>query len=153
MSRGFIARSCNERSRPTANSEWTGWLAVLAFIGAVATGCGVSESPVAHLQGSVTVNGNPIPEDATAYINFAPAKGNNSESVSVKVIGGKYDSPKTPRGPVLVSFDMTHPVGPEKKSERTGQMYQEVVSLVPPQYATGIQIDVQGDDPNHDFHL
>jgi hypothetical protein len=126
---------------------------MLAVVCTVTAGCGSSNSPVAHLQGIVTVNGNPLPEDANAFINFSPARGNKGKSVSVGVIGGRYDSPKTPRGPVTVSFDISRPVGPEKKSDRTGKMYQEVVSLVPPKYATGIQIDVQGDDPNRNFQL
>jgi hypothetical protein len=128
------------------------WLQVFAAIGVVATGCTKAGPREVHLQGEVTLNGAPVPSDATAFINFAPAAG-GANSVSVPVKDGRYDSPQTPAGPLKVSFDISHPVGPERKSERTGLTYRDIESLVPAKYATGIQLDVQTDQPNQDFHL
>jgi hypothetical protein len=128
------------------------WLQVVAAVGLFTAGCTKSGPREVHLQGEVTLNGAPVPSDATAFINFAPAAGGAS-SVSVPVKDGRYDSPQTPAGPLKVSFDISHPVGPERKSERTGLTYRDIESLVPAKYATGIQLDVQTDQSNQDFHL
>src|SRR3989304_1593883 len=153
MSRHADVRSGIRGSRRPPVRELACRLALLAAVGAAAAGCADSTESVAHLQGVVTVNGNQIPDDAKAFINFAPAAGGTGKSVSVEVIGGHYDSPDTPLGPLLVTFAISRPVGPEKKSDRTGQMYQDVANLVPAKYVTGIPLDVQGDNPNQDFHL
>jgi hypothetical protein len=145
--------------RRTQNLARISWLTVLVMIAGVpAIGCGRSAAPTAHLQGAVTLNGGKIPDDAEAFVNFAPTAGNGAggeraKSVSAKVNEGRYDSPHVPQGPVLVTFAISRAVGPEKKSERTGKVYREVENLVPGKYATGIQLKVEGDNPNQDFHL
>jgi hypothetical protein len=124
------------------------WMATVV----VAAGCGAGGGGTAHWQGQVTLKGQPIPSDAQAFVTFVPDD-KNAETVSVPIIQGRYDSPQTPMGPVKVFFEINPPVGPMKKSERTGQPYQDIVSLVPAKYATGVAVEVKGDDPNHDFQL
>lgn len=127
------------------------WLLVLGCAIA-ATGCGSKSGATAHLQGSVTLDGKPLPDDATAFIMFAP-DGKGADSVSVPITKGRYDAVKVPQGPVKVFFDITRPVGPTKKSEHTGQSFRDTANLVPDKYATGIPLKVDGDDPNRDFQL
>jgi hypothetical protein len=115
-------------------------------------GCGQGSGTVAHLQGQVTLNGKPLPNDATAFIVFTSDL-KPAESVSVPVVNSRYDSPSTPQGAVKAFFEINRPVGAPKKSERTGQMYQNVKSLVPAKYATGLPLEVKGDDSNRDFQL
>ena len=149
----FEARRGNcQNQSPRIFANWCRLLMLMAF-GTLSTGCAESTPPTAHLQGAVTIHGAPIPGDATAFINFAPAAGSGSKSVSVPVTGGRYDSPETPVGNVKVSFDISRPVGPEKKSERTGQMYRDIAGMVPAQYATGMQLEIKADNPKQDFHL
>jgi hypothetical protein len=115
------------------------------------SGCGESSGPTAHLAGTVTVHGEPVPSDAQAALSFAPLDG--GEAVSVPIVNGRYDSPDTPKGKVLVKFYISQPVGPEKVSERTGEKYRDIANLVPPEHAAGMVIEVQGDKSNQDFDL
>jgi hypothetical protein len=115
-------------------------------------GCGAGTGGTAHLQGQVTLGGKPLPSDATAFISFVPDK-QGAETVSVPVTGGQYDSPQTPVGAVKVFFEINRPAGPMKTSERTGQPYQDIASLVPAKYATGLPLEVTGDDSNRNFEL
>jgi hypothetical protein len=103
------------------------------------------------LAGTVTVHGEPVPSDAQAALSFAPLDG--GEAVSVPIVNGRYDSPDTPKGKVLVKFYISQPVGPEKVSERTGEKYRDIANLVPPEHAAGMVIEVQGDKSNQDFDL
>lgn len=114
--------------------------------------CGCGSQPPARLQGSVTLGGKDLPADAQAFIVFATGS-NRSASVSVPIIAGRYDSPQTPRGDVTVFFEISHPVGGEQTSDRTGLTYRNYATLVPPKYATGIPLQVVGDDEMRDFDL
>ena len=129
-------------------------MSVLALMtaGALVLGCGRSAGSVAQLKGEVTLDGQPLPNDAKAFVVFVPDK-DPTKRVSVPVSNGRYDSPHTPLGAVTVHFEVTREVGPTKTSERTGQPYRDIENLVPAKYATGMSLDVKGDDPNHDFDL
>jgi hypothetical protein len=127
------------------------WLLLATYALAV-PGCGSNSSAVAHLQGKVTLYGKQIPDDATAFVVFA-ADGKAANAVSVPIAKGRYDSSNIPKGAIKVFFEITRPLGPMKKSDHTGQPYQEIASLVPAKYATGIPLEVTGDDPNRDFQL
>lgn len=124
-----------------------GMLAVLVL----ASGCGKSGPPTAHLSGAVTIKGEPVPADAQAALSFEPLSG--GKSVSAQIVNGKYDAPDAPQGSVLVKFYISRPVGPKKISERTGQEYQDIANIVPPEHAAGVQIEVSGDNLNQDFRL
>jgi hypothetical protein len=115
------------------------------------SGCGESSGPTAHLAGTVTIQGEPVPSDAQAALSFAARDG--GESVSVPITNGRYDSPKTPQGPVTVRFYISRSVGPVKISERTGKEFQDIANLVPPEHAAGITIKVSGDNLKQDFKL
>jgi hypothetical protein len=117
----------------------------------LASGCGKSDSPKAHLAGRVTIKGASVPSDADAAISFAPLAG--GQSVSVPIVDGRYDSPQTPEGKVTVKFYISQPIGPEKESERTGEKFRDVANLVPAKHAAGIVLEVRGDNSNQDFAL
>jgi hypothetical protein len=124
-----------------------GLFVVLALV----SGCGKGGPATAHLAGAVTIKGEPVPADAQAALAFEPLGG--GKSVSAKIVDGKYDAPEAPQGAVLVKFYISRPVGPKKVSERTGEEFQEVANIVPPQHAAGIQIEVTGDNTSQDFAL
>ncbi len=100
-----------------------GLLTSVGLLLSVAPGC-VGESPT-RLQGEVTLSGQPLPADAEAYIVFA-AEADRSGAVSVPIVGGRYDSPRT---------------------------YRDSATLVPAKYATGIPLTVEADDPARHFDL
>jgi hypothetical protein len=128
------------------------WLPAWGAVAAVVAGCGGLAGNAAHLQGTVTLNGKPIPADAKAYVVFVPDV-DKTKAVSAPVTGGRYDLPNAPMGLVMVHFEVTREVGPEKTSERTGQVYRDVVSLVPARLVTGLPVQVVGDDTSLDFDL
>ncbi|MBX3433196.1 MAG: hypothetical protein KF847_07735 [Pirellulales bacterium] len=125
--------------------------ATLAALGLLA-GCGGSNSTV-HLHGKVTLGGQPIPADAKASITFAPPGGSELKAVSVPIVNGEYDSPATPVGKLRAYFEVSKETGPVKKSERTGAEYRDVVNLVPPRSATGVEIEVAGENLDQNFDL
>jgi hypothetical protein len=122
-------------------------LAILVLM----SGCATSSKPTAHLAGAVTINGEPVPGDADAALSFEPIGG--GKPMSVPIVNGRYDSRETPQGPVLVKFFISRRVGPIKTSERTGEKYQDIVNLVPPEHAAGVTIEVSGENLNQDFVL
>ena len=107
--------------------------------------------PTAHVAGTVTINGDPVPSDAEAALSFKPLGG--GELASVPITNGRYDSPRTPQGSVLVNFYISRRVGPIKTSERTGEKYQDIANLVPPEHAAGMSLEVSGDNLNQNFDL
>ena len=115
------------------------------------SGCGEGSGPTAHLAGAVTINGKPVPSDAEASLSFEPEAG--GRPVSVPITNGRYDSLETPQGDVYVKFYISRRVGPVKTSERTGEKYQDVANLVPPEHAAGMPLSVIGDNLNQDFKL
>jgi hypothetical protein len=125
-------------------------LAILVFL-LLVSGCGKGSGPTAHLAGAVTINGKPVPGDSEASLSFEPIGG--GESVSAPINKGRYDSPTTPEGSILVRFYISRNIGPVKVSERTGEKYQDIANLVPPERAGGISIQVNGDNLNQDFDL
>lgn len=122
-----------------------------ACVVSLSVGCGGPAT--AELAGKVTIGGKPIPDDAVASIRFTPPSTSKAEPVSAPIQGGTYAASGVPVGPVSVSFSISRPVGPVKHSERTGQDYQEQQNLVPPGKATGVELTIDGDNPNQDFDL
>ncbi|MGI9177575.1 MAG: hypothetical protein ACR2IT_06935 [Pirellulales bacterium] len=123
----------------------------LSLIATLLTGCGGRSTPPVPVSGTVTLHGEAIPTDAKAFISFTPTTP-GAKSVSAAVTGGNYASPATPRGSVTVFFEITKPLGPPRKSDRTGQMYQETQSLVPARYAAGVPLTIEG-PMTQDFDL
>jgi hypothetical protein len=114
-------------------------------------GCGKGAPPTAQVSGAVTIKGAPVPADASASISFAPVQG--GESVTVPIVDSRYVSPTTPRGAVAVKFYISRANGPEKISERTGQTYQDISNLVPPEHASGMVLEIGKESVQQDFQL
>lgn len=127
------------------------WVAAILLVSAV--GCGDGMGPTAHLAGKVTLFGKPVPSDAEGSITFIREQPQGKKaSVTVPVVAGQYDSPETPQGN-LRAFIALSRKGKKRKSARTGEHYQEIVNILPPKYATGIQLEVNGDDTSRNFDL
>jgi hypothetical protein len=116
-------------------------------------GCGGGGGDTAHLQGTVTIGGQPIPADATASVTFDPAQaGPKAKTVTVKIEGGKYDSPETPKGSVRAVFSIQQPYGPEYTTDR-GVKARDIKSIVPEKSQAGVSIEVTDDNPAQNFDL
>jgi hypothetical protein len=123
----------------------------VAGLAALVLGCGGPSSLPVPVSGEVTLRGQPLPSDAKAFISFV-TPGPEAKAVSALITGGKYDCPTAPRGAVTVFFEVTKPLGPPRKSDRTGELFQETQSLVPARYATGVPLTIDG-PTTKDFDL
>jgi hypothetical protein len=126
-------------------------LALTATLG-WCTGCGGGSSTgnTAHLQGQVTIGGQPLPAGADGAITFRASAGG---AVTVPIAEGKYDSPATPRGAVKAYFSINKPTGKTYKSARTGTDVAETISIVPASVSKGIDVEVSGDKADQNFDL
>jgi hypothetical protein len=116
-------------------------------------GCGKSGPPSAHLQGTVTIAGQPIPADATATIAFEPQNtAKQGPPGSAPIVDGAYDCPQVPLGAVTVYFNISQPTGPEYTTSR-GDKARNVTNLTPAKYQPGVPLDVAGDNASQNFDL
>jgi len=119
-------------------------------------GCGTaSNDSVAHLAGTITINGEPLPADAEGYIQFMPSQGGQAAPASTDVKDSQYDAQNVPKGKVTVIFNITRLTGRMVREDNvpTASPYPERENLVPRKHRSGLQIDVQGDNDAMDFEL
>jgi len=117
-------------------------------------GCGSKEMgpPTAHLQGKVTIGGQPIAADAEGFVTFRPTGNGQANSANTRIAGGRYDAEKVPLGKVKVIFDVQQKTGKMISGEGVAP-FPEYRSLVPPQSSTGIDLEVNGDKADQNFDL
>jgi hypothetical protein len=128
-------------------------MVLLALGLATSTGCGGGASSTgntAHLQGAVTLAGQPLPADADGAITFRNATG---KAITVPIAAGRYDSPATPKGAVKAYFSISKPTGKSYRSGRTGADVVETASIVPAKYGSGLDLEVSDDKPDQNFDL
>jgi hypothetical protein len=113
-------------------------------------GGGSSSGNTAHLEGTVTIGGQPLPADAEGAITFRSASGS---AVTAPIAEGRYDSPATPKGTVKAYFTISKPTGKTYKSERTGADVAETISIVPASVSGGVDVEVSDDNSDQNFDL
>jgi hypothetical protein len=113
-------------------------------------GGGSSSGNTAHLQGAVTLAGQPLPADAEGAITFRSDSGG---AVTVQITEGRYDSPATPKGAVKAYVNISKPTGKTYRSERTGADVAETINIVPAKYSGGIDVQVSEDNEDQNFDL
>jgi hypothetical protein len=126
--------------------------ALAAAACAALTGCGEAGEATAHLQGTVTLGGKPLPSDATAHIQFVPVEKDQAPAMAAPVVNGNYDAPAVPLGAVRVYFNVTQPAGQEYVNER-GDKVRDAKNLTPAKYGSGIDLTVSDDNPEQNFDL
>ena len=126
--------------------------ALLAVAVVVGCGSGGSSRPTAHLQGSVSIGGQPVPDNAEASITFKPTASGQARSTSALISKGKYDAPDVPTGPVTVYISIQQPTG-RQVTENVSRPYDEFRSLVPAKYEGGVPLKVEGDNDEQNFDL
>ena len=128
-------------------------MVLLALGLATASGCGRGASSTgntAHLQGEVTLGGQPLPAEAQGAITFRNATG---RATTVPIAAGRYDSPATPAGSVKAYFSISKPTGKSYRSQRTGADVAETASIVPAKYGNGLDLEVAEDKSDQNFDL
>jgi hypothetical protein len=129
------------------------WLFIAApvMVLALGAGCGGS-SDTAHIQGTITIDGQPLPEDAEGSVSFQSTAPGPVRAAAAKIVNGRFDSPQTPRGPVKAFISLSQPTGRMLDNAR-GQPSPEYKSLVPPQYASGVELEITGDKSDLTLNL
>jgi hypothetical protein len=127
-------------------------LTVLVATAIASAGCGGGAPPTAHLQGKVTIDGQPLPADAEGSISFQPSTGDQTRAVVASIVNSTYDSPQTPTGQVLVRISVTQPTGGMLDNGR-GDPSPEYRDIVPPGAASAIELEVAGDKDDQNFDL
>jgi hypothetical protein len=116
----------------------------------VGCGGGSSSGNTAHLEGTVTLGGQPLPADAEGAITFRSDSGG---AATAPIKAGRYDSPATPKGTLKAYFSISKPTGKTYKSERTGADVAETISIVPASVSGGVDVEVSDDNSEQNFDL
>lgn len=132
-----------------------GWATILTLLLAVTIGCPEAGSgkPTAHLQGKVTLGGQPIPAGAQASITFMPTGVDQANAVSVPIQNGTFDVADAPTGKVMVSFSILRDTGVVASSDGVGRPEPVYESLVPAGKAGGVEVQIDGDKSDLTFDL
>jgi hypothetical protein len=136
---------------------WARSFALIAIIAASAatalTGCGAGSSgkPTAHLSGTLTIDGQPVPANTVGSVTFRPPGSGQASPVTAQVVDGKYDCPNVPQGDVTVFFQLQQ-LG--KMIGEPGRQYPERRDLLAEKYSvSGIDLKVTDDNSNQNFDL
>jgi hypothetical protein len=124
---------------------------IISVAAAVLVGCGKGGSgkPTAHLSGAITIDGQPVPDDAWVTINFRSVS--TGQATSAQITDSNYDCPDAPLGNVDVAIQILQRTG--KMVSEGGRSWPETRSLIADNYARGIKLEVSGDNSDQDFAL
>lgn len=115
----------------------------------LACGCGGSKFPTATVEGSVSVNGQPVAE---GIISFVPLEVREAKEAVAEIRDGKYRATGVLQGRVLVRFQAVKETGRVIHDPVEGSG-PEKVSIIPPQYEKGIELTIKSSKETHDFDL
>ena len=124
------------------------WAAVLLWCALAVMGCGGTRFPVSTVEGSISVDGEPVPSGS---ISFTPLESGKGLATSAEIRAGKYRTDKAPRGKMLVHISAMLDTG--EKHVEFGISYPKLKSLVPEKYQSGIELNVDVARMTHDFEL
>jgi hypothetical protein len=111
-------------------------------------GCGGRGAATARLEGTITVNGQPVTK---GIVSFAPLKPDHGRGSTATIVDGRYSVRDAPTGKVRVSFHAVKDTG--RTVTQFGKPYPEVIDIIPDKYRAGLEIEVGGDMTNQDFNL
>lgn len=104
--------------------------------------------PVARLEGSVRVGGEPV---KAGQISFIAEQAERGTGVSTSIVDGHYLALDVPQGKVRVHITGNKETG--KMIKYFGKMIPETVEIVPPRFRSGVALEVTGDAPQQNFDL
>ena len=82
---------------------------------------------------------------------FTPLAANRGRGVYAPVADGHYEAKQVAIGPAHVTFRLTKQTG--ELREVYGKYVPEIVNILPPKYARGLEIDIRSGEATHDFEL
>jgi hypothetical protein len=128
-------------------------IGVLAVAMLAAAGCrggdGASAYPAASLIGSVTVDGQPVPN---GLLQFLPPAGGSAPVVQAEIKDGRYAATGVPLGKIRVLITAVKETG-RMDSKSTSQPVSEVMNLIPDRYRDGLDITVATGSGVQNFEL
>jgi hypothetical protein len=108
--------------------------------------------PTAHLKGTVTLGGGPIPADTQASISFGPTALGQARTSSSSIKNGHFDVRDAPKGKVIVKVSIMQATG-KMVGPPGGRQQEDYKDLVPASKIDGFTIDVTGDKDDLKFDL
>ncbi len=128
-------------------------LAVAFFCWAIlaVSGCGHgTDYSSSTVSGTVTIDGRPV---AKGFITFNPTKQGQGPSAGGKIAEGKYQCERVPVGKQRVTFQTQAGETKTITDVATGQKREVPQNILPPQYLSGVDADIQPDRMTLDFPL
>ena len=113
-------------------------------------GCGRSAFRTAHLEGSVTVDGQPVEQGSISFLSLEAGGG---PSATAEIVGGRYRVEGVPQGKVRVHFHAVKETGRTVTMMMSDRPEREIVSVIPAKYHAGLEIEVGVDKVDRDFAL
>jgi hypothetical protein len=145
---------CTSRCFENVRARSFAFIAIIPVLVATAlAGCGAGSSgkPTAHLSGTLTIDGQPVPPNTVGSVTFRPPGTGQAAPVTAQVVDGKYDCPNVPQGEVTVFFQLQQ-LG--KMIGEPGRQYPERRNLLADKYdVSGIDLKVTDDNSNQNFDL
>jgi hypothetical protein len=113
-------------------------------------GCGAAKPtyPAARLEGSVTLDNQPITE---GNLQFVPQQTGLAPITGAAIVDGRYVAEAVPLGQLRVLLSASKQTGKMIKEYSTPR--PEIVNLIPEKYRAGIPLEVTGDNANLNFAL
>ena len=121
----------------------------------VVAGCPSGDSKEGvHLQGKVTIGGQPISNGngVQASIMFSPTSTDQLNPAGAEIVNGMYDVKNAPKGKVKVTF-LVLKEGPAKSFDGVARPQPTQTSLVPDDKAAGFEVQVDSDKSDLNFEL
>ncbi len=114
-------------------------------------GCGKTPDYASStVLGTVTIDGTPV---VKGFITFNPTSSGQGPSVGGKITEGKYQCDRVPVGKMRVTFQAQAAVSKTITDIATGQKHEVPQNILPSQYASGIESDIQPGRITLDFPL
>lgn len=125
---------------------------LLGVVLSLLVSCRGTSSNTASVGGEITIDGEPLPDDAIGSITFQTTKGGQGKTASAPIEGGTYQCPEVPLGALRVFITVQQPTGRTIDNSR-GTPAQEYKNIISGQYASGIDVQIDGDRKDLDFDL
>lgn len=115
-------------------------------------GCGGSDLAyqAAKVSGTVTLDGVPIEKGVINFLSADKGAGAAGED-SAEIVAGKFAATKVPTGKVLMYVIASKETG--KMIPGSSTDIPETVSIIPAQYAQGIEATITGDEVDRKIEL
>jgi hypothetical protein len=127
---------------------WSTRLLVGLLVVAGGSGCGGWGMPTTHLEGRITLDGQPVKE---GNVSFIPLQANHGRGTTAIISEGRYSARDVPLGKVRVHFNATKATGRTVIVSDTSM--PEIIDVIPEKYRVGMEIEVAAGQVQRDFEL